>query len=117
MPVNIMAATSITRVQMYSGKPGTTDTTLYTVPASSTAKVTQLVICNTTATAATLDFSIIPPAGTTDGTHKLLSAYSVAANDVVIVDLAQYLDAAGFLSAKQGTSGSLVLTVSGEVYA
>lgn len=58
-------------------------TTLYTVPASTTTIVTNIVIANTAASAATFDISL-------DGV-KLFDAVAIAADTTIVVDLKQVL--------------------------
>lgn len=117
MAVNIAALTTIQRVRLYQGQPGTTATTLYTVPAATDVKVTEVVFCNTSGATATVTLSAIASGGTAGATNRLFNALDVASNETVVVELATYLTAAGFLSAQQSTSGAITVTVSGETYA
>lgn len=68
----------------------TTNTILYTVPASTTAVVTNIVIANAAATAATATINL-------NGT-VLLPAVSIGANSVAVFDLKQVLVAAQTIS-------------------
>ena len=80
---------------LYRGAAATSSTTLYTVPASTTAIVTNILVTNTAATAATFTISL---AGTV-----IIPATSIAANTTVFFDLKQVLTTtqiiAGFASA------------------
>ena len=58
-------------------------TTLYTVPASTSTIVTNIVVTNEAAAAATFDISL-------DG-QKLFKAVTIAANTTVVIDLKQFL--------------------------
>jgi hypothetical protein len=60
-------------------------TTLYTVPASTTTVVTNIVVANTVSTAATFDLSL-------NGT-KLADAVTVAGDSFVVIDLKQVINA------------------------
>lgn len=117
MAVNIVNIATLNRVRLYQGQPGTSEQTLYTVPASTDAKVAEVVIANTTAGAATVSLSAVASGGTAGVTNRLLHNLSVAANSITVVDLSTYLTTGGFLSAAQGTAGAVTLTISGETYA
>ncbi len=77
-----MAATSIA---MFRGAASTTSATLYTVPAGKTAVVTNIVVANTAASAATFTLSL-------DGV-VVLPTVSIAANSVATFDVKQVLAA------------------------
>lgn len=87
-----MAATS---VAMFRGAASTTSATLYTVPSGKTAIVTNVVVANTAASAATFTLSL-------DGV-VVLPTVSIAANSVATFDVKQVLAAgksvSGFASA------------------
>ena len=117
MAVNIVSITTLNRIRLYSGQPGTSEATLYTVAASTNAKVTEVVITNTSSAAATVSLSAVPSGGSAGAANRLLSGLSVDANSVVIMDMSVFLDTSDFLSAVQTTSGAITLTISGETYA
>jgi hypothetical protein len=91
--------------KLYAGTPGTTSATLYTAPASTKTIVKSLVIGNTTTTAATITINF---AGI-----GLVNAYSVAANDTVVIDLSLVLETTETITALQGTASALRLHISG----
>jgi hypothetical protein len=68
----------------------TTSTTLYTTPAGSTAVVTNIVICNPTASAVTASMTI--------NSIDLLGSVSIAANSVFSFDLKQVIPATQILA-------------------
>ena len=117
MPVNIVNIVTLNRVRLYSGQPGTSEGTLYTVPASTDAKVTEVVIANTSAAPATISLSAVPSGGSAGVANRLVAGLSVAANSVTVLDMSVFLTTGDFLSALQGTSGAVTLTISGETYA
>ena len=82
---------------------------LYTVPTGYSAIIKQLVVTNTTGTAATFTFYI----GTASAGNALFSGTSVAANDTVIINLSQVLTTGETLRALASTGSALNLTVSG----
>ena len=66
----------------------TTETTLYTVPSSTSTVVSSLSICNQTATAATYRIAIRPSADTsTAAKHWIVYGATVAASDSTILTL------------------------------
>lgn len=117
MAVNLVGVTTINRINLYRGQPGTTNTTLYTVPASTSVKLGSIVVCNTTSTAATLTLSVAATGGTAGATNQILSAYTIRPNDTITIDSSVYMDAAGFIAGLQGTAAALTVTISGETYA
>lgn len=117
MPIDLTEATAIIRRQLYQGQPGTGAATIYTVPASTDLKLTEVVLCNTTGSTATVTMSAVPSGGTAGATNRVFSGLALAANETVVIDLATYLTAGGFLSILQGTSGAITATISGETYA
>jgi hypothetical protein len=68
---------------LFRGAASTSNTTLYTVPALTSAIVTNIVIANTAATAATATLNL-------NGT-ALVSGISVAANSSTVIDLKQVI--------------------------
>ena len=96
--------------------PGTSIATIYTVPSSTDVKLTQVVLCNTTGTAAAVTLSAVPSGQTAGAANRLLAGLVVDANGVVTVDLDTYLGPADFLAMSQGTSSAVTATISGETY-
>lgn len=117
MAVNLLALATVNRKKLYQGQPGTSESTLYTVPASTDVKLQSIVLCNTTGAAATVSLSVVTSAGTAGATNRVLAAFSVTANDTIVIDSAVDMATGDFLSGLQGTSGAVTVTVSGETYA
>ena len=61
----------------------TSNTTLYTVPASTTAVITNIVITNTASSGATFDLSL--------DDIQIANDVSIAANSITVIDLKQVL--------------------------
>lgn len=110
--------------QLYQGQPGTTNATLFTAPAntanvtspSATAYVTELVIANTTATAATITLYLVPSGGTAGVGNALMESFSVAPNNTqYLSDLKTFMPAGSTLQGLQGTAGAITVTASGAV--
>jgi hypothetical protein len=68
---------------LFRGAASLSNTTLYTVPAATTAVVTNIVIANTAATAATVTLKF-------DGVDAI-SSLSVSGNSSVVIDMKQVL--------------------------
>lgn len=84
MTQNLMAATSLLPKLLASIQlSATTATTVYTVPAGGAAVVKQGTLCNTGGSAVTVSVAVVPSGGTADGTHRLISGYSLAAGDTL----------------------------------
>lgn len=79
---------AVTTKALFRGAATTTTTTvLYTVPASTTAVVTNIAVTNTAATAATFTLACGPAAGQV----ALHTTTAIAANTTVYIDLKQTL--------------------------
>lgn len=94
-----------------------TNTTVYTVPATSAARVATFSLTNVTASAVTVSVSVVPSGGTVDGTHSVVSGYSLAAGDstkIVEVEGA-LLDTGAFISINAGTAAAINYLITGVV--
>lgn len=99
--------------RIYIGQPGTAIGTLYTVPASTNTIIKNIMLCNTTAIDATLTIHFVPSAGTAGVTNKVISTYTVKANDTVVIDLSAVLSAGDTVQALQGTASAITTYLSG----
>lgn len=97
--------------KLYQGNP-TTETPMYTAPASTKTLVRQIVVCNTTGSNHTVSIGLVPAGQTADGTHRVLSGKSVPANDTLVLDIFQVLHAADFISGLVSDAG-MTVTISG----
>jgi len=87
----------------------TSGQTLYTVPASKTAIVKQIVVTNVTGSSATFSLFI----GSAATPNALFSATSVAANDAIVINLSQVLNSTEILTALASANSTLNITISG----
>lgn len=117
MAVNIVNITTLNRVRLYSGQPGTTGSTLYTVPSGTDVKVSEVVITNTMGASATVSLYVVPSGQTYGAANSILTNLVVAANAVVVMDMSVYMTSGDFLAAVQSTANAVTLTISGETYA
>ncbi|MDA8395552.1 MAG: hypothetical protein M0T72_10000 [Candidatus Dormibacteraeota bacterium] len=107
--------------RLYQGQPAATEAALYTAPASTTnnpapgatAILKSMLVCNTTASAATLTLYIVPSGGAAGAANEIYNALSIAAGATQQIDLEQYLEAGDFLAGLQGTASALTVTLSG----
>lgn len=75
----------------------TSETALYTTPASTTAVVTNIVVSNTTAAAVAITIKL---AGT-----EVLAGTSVSANGILALDLKQVINATETIQVTAGAAG------------
>lgn len=80
-------------------------TTAYTVPASTTTIVKNIVMTNKTGSAATITITI---AGV-----EVVNNYSVAANDTVVIDLSLVMSATETITVQAGTANAINVYISG----
>lgn len=99
--------------RIYTNQPGTTLSTFYTVPAATQAIVKNLLLCNTTGTDATITLHFVPSGGSAGTTNKVISTYTVKANDTVIIDLSGVLEAGDTIQGLQGTANAITAYISG----
>lgn len=118
MAQNLMAATSGLPQVLVSQQLAATETTQYTGPASSAVKIATASLTNTSGSAVTVSVSVLKTGQTADGTHRVLSGYSLAAGDsTVLNELAGvFLGPGDFISAIAGAATSVTLVVSGVVF-
>lgn len=98
--------------RIYSAQPGTTDTLLYTVPASTSTTITAIHVGNTTGTAATITLGLNSGAALA-AANQFWTAVSVAGNDSIDWTGAQVLGASETIRALQGTASALTVHISG----
>ena len=85
--------------------PGaTTDTTLYTVPASTEAVISTLIIANRASSAATYRIAIRPNAATLANLHYIAYDVTVAAGDSTTLTLGLTMDAADVITVRGSTA-------------
>lgn len=89
MTTNLLAATTLGMQTLLSAQLGTSDVAVYTVPASSSAKIATGTLCNTSGSAVTVYVGVVPSGGTAGTSHHVVHGFSLAANDTL--SLAPYL--------------------------
>lgn len=91
--------------RLYAGAPGTTSTNFYTVPSTTTTIVKNITLTNTMASIAVVTITI---AG-----KNIVSGYSVAPNDTVMMDLSLVLNATEIIAGLQTTANAVNVFISG----
>jgi hypothetical protein len=81
-----------------SNPSATTLTTLYTVPASTSAVVSTLIVCNTATNATTYRIAVRPAGATVATQHYVAYDASIPANDTVTLTLGVTLAATDVIS-------------------
>jgi phosphatidylserine synthase len=117
MAVNLTTVSTINRVVLYRGQPGTGSATVYTVPASTDAKIASFIFCNTTVAAATITIAVVNSGAVTGADKQIFSGQSIPANSTTVVDSLVFMNTGDFITALQGTASAITVTISGETYA
>jgi hypothetical protein len=94
-----------TAKRLYKGTAGTSATTTYTVPASTTTIVKNIVLTNKTGSAATVTVTV---AGI-----EIIYNYSVAPNDAVTIDLSLVMNATETIEVQANAAGAINVYISG----
>ena len=89
-----------------------TDTTLYTVPSSTEAVISTIVVASRSATARTYDIAIRPNGDTLANEHYIAKNVTVGASDSTTITLGLTLNAADVITV-QGSSEDLSFNIFG----
>lgn len=95
---------TVYKVLGQSAPSATTATTLYTVPSSTEAVISTLIVANRAATAATYRISIRPNGATLANEHYIAYDVAVGASDSTTLTLGITLDAADVLEVYASTA-------------
>lgn len=79
----INVASMVRRVLASGQLAATTATTIYTVPATSEAKVGSFSLTNTSTSPISITVAVVPSGGALDGTRTVIASYPLAAGDTV----------------------------------
>lgn len=99
--------------RLYIGQPGTSATTLYTVPANTKSIVKNIVLTNTTGADATITLNFVPSGGVVLPANQIICSYTISANDTVVIDLSAVLEAGDTIQGYQGTASAVTVYLSG----
>lgn len=114
-----LALTALFGQTLYSGQVASTSATaIYTVPTGKTAKIASGTICNVSGSAVAVSMSILKSGDTSDGTHNIISGYSLAAGDTMSLKdylVGAMLAEAEAISVTAGTANALDVVITGTV--
>lgn len=114
-----LALTQMLGQILYSGQLSSTSaTTLYTVPSNTTTKVATMTLANTTGSAVAVTVHLLEVGQTADGTHSIISGYSLSAGDTL--SLRDYLGGAMLATGESiavtaGTANAVDVVITGAV--
>jgi len=93
--------------------------TIYTVPADKAVKLAALIVANVTAVPVTVTVSVVPSGGAVDGTHVIVSAATIVANDTLNIDEVDgvWLGAGDKVAINSSAAASVDSTLSGLLFA
>lgn len=118
---NLISLTSLTQKLLAAVQLATNgDNTVYTVPANQSVKIATATLCNTSGSAVTISVSLVPSGGSVDGTHKILTGYSLSASDTLsLSDLLNgaMLGPGDFISVNANASNAIDAVITGTVAA
>lgn len=118
MSADLKQGLNLVAMPPVSGLLGSTSaTTILTCASSSTTKITTFSLTNKTSTAATVNVAVVPSGLTDDGTHTVVSTYSVPAHDSTIVEevIGGFYPAGTLISVTAGTASAICYAISGLV--
>ena len=105
MPVNLKNA--------YIDQPGVADTTLYTAPANTVARVLKCTVTNDTTVVATISFNKVPSGGAVGADNLIMNLKSIGSQETYECPevVGQILDAADVLSAIASIATQLTVSL------
>ena len=87
-----------------SAPSATTDTTLYTVPASTQVVLSTITVCNRAAAAATYRIAVRPDGAAIANQHYLVFDAAIGANQTVALTLGVTIDASDVVTVRASTA-------------
>lgn len=91
---------------------GTTNSTIYTATGVK-AVIKEILISNTTNTAATVTVNLVPSGGSAATTNEILCSVTISGYSTLTFKCSQVLELGDFIVAKSGTASVLNVIVSG----
>ena len=103
----------VTLKNAYMAQPGIADTTLYTTPANTTARVLKCTVTNDTTTVVTISFNKVPSGGSVAVTNLILNLKSIGSRDTYECPevVGQVLDAGDIMSAIASVADQLTVAL------
>lgn len=92
------------KVLAQSNPAATTDTDIYTVPASTQTVISTIVVCNQDSSDATYDIAVRPDGTTLAAQHYVAKTVTVGASDSTTITLGITMDATDVLTVQASTA-------------
>lgn len=92
---------------------GTTISTVYTVPSSTTTIIKQILLANVTSSAATATIHFVPSAASASASNKIFGEITISANSTQLIDMSAVLPTGATIQALAGTATTVNIHVSG----
>ncbi len=91
----------VTLKNAYMAQPGVTDTTLYTCPANTSARIVKCTVTNDTTTTVTISFNKVPSGNGVSATNLILNLKSISDKETYECPevIGQVLDSGDLISA------------------
>ena len=106
---------TIKLIDIYSGQPGATDTTLYTCPTETRVKILTATATNDTTTSCYVSVHRVPSGGSVADTNIIINQKPTSSRESVLLWelVGQVLEAGDFISAIAETADQLTVHISG----
>ena len=103
----------VTMKNAYLDQPGVTDTSLYTVPANTTARVLKCTVTNDTTTVVTISFNKVPSGGAVGADNLIMNLRPIGSQETYECPevVGQILDAGDALSAIASVAAQLTVSL------
>ncbi len=95
------------------GQLTATDATLYTTPASTTTRLTEIAITNTDTVERTVTIRIVPSGGASGVDDDILSALPIASKQTIVLDLKTVLATGDFITGAASVTTVVNVRISG----
>jgi myosin-crossreactive antigen len=112
---NLTGITSVVPGILASTQLASGDNAVYTVGAGKAAKLATLILCNVSASAVTVSVAVVKSGGSVDGTHRILSGYSLAGGATATLDdiAGMWLGDGDLVSINASAATSIDVTLTG----
>jgi hypothetical protein len=107
---------AIVAKQLAQFQPTTTAANYYTPTVGKSAVITEIILCNVTGAAVTVDISIVPPAGAMAIGNRILANVLVSPGQPFAWPISQPVAPGGFIAALASANSGLTVTIAGTEY-
>lgn len=102
--------------QLAQFQPTTVAANYYTPTVGKNAVITEIILCNVTGSALTVDISIVPPAGAMTAANRILANVLVNPGQPFAWPISQPVAAGGFIAALASVGAGITVTIAGTEY-